>query len=57
MAKRNMIWLAVIIAIGVIGWLAKGIVWGLVAAAVTLVISEVVQRRARTRRLAARDTT
>lgn len=55
MSKRNMIWLAVVVAIGVAGWLVIGLVWGLVAAGATLAISEVVERRARARRLAARD--
>jgi uncharacterized protein involved in cysteine biosynthesis len=49
-SKRNMIWLAVVIVVGVIGWLAIGIVAGLVAAAVSLAISEVIERRARARR-------
>ena len=57
MSKRNMIWLAVVIAVGVIAWLAVSIVVGLVAAAVTLAISEFVERRARAaRRRASRDT-
>jgi nitrogen fixation protein FixH len=42
-----MIWLAVVIAVGVIAWLAFGIIIGLVAAAVMLAVSEVVERRAR----------
>jgi hypothetical protein len=50
MSTRNMIWLAVIVAVGVLGWLVLGVVWGLVAAAVALVVSEVVERRARARR-------
>jgi hypothetical protein len=49
-----MIWLAVIVAIGLIGWLASGLVVGLIAAATTLVVSEVVERWARARRRAAR---
>jgi hypothetical protein len=44
-----MIWLAVVIAVGVIAWLALGIIVGLVAAAITLVISEV-ERQARAQR-------
>lgn len=50
MSKRNMIWLAVVIAVGVIAWLTIGIVAGLVAAAVMLAVSEVVERRARAER-------
>jgi uncharacterized protein involved in cysteine biosynthesis len=53
MMKRNMIWLAIIIAVGVIGWLAFGLVIGLIAAGVTLVVSEVVERTARARRRSA----
>ena len=49
-SKRNMIWLAVIVVVGVLGWLLLGVVWGLVAAAVTLAVSEVVERRARAQR-------
>jgi uncharacterized protein involved in cysteine biosynthesis len=48
-----MIWLAAVIAIGVIAWLAFGIIVGLVAAALTLAISEVVERRARAARRSA----
>jgi D-alanyl-lipoteichoic acid acyltransferase DltB (MBOAT superfamily) len=56
MMKRNMIWLAIIIAVGLIGWLAFGLVVGLIAAGVTLVVSEIFERWARARRRAARDT-
>ncbi len=56
MMKRNVVWLVVIIAVGVVGWLAFGIVVGLLAAVTTLVLSEVVERRARAKRRAARDT-
>jgi len=56
MMKRNVVWLVVIIAVGVVGWLAFGIVVGLLAALTTLVISEVVERRARAKRRAARET-
>ena len=45
-SKRNMIWLAVVIAAGVIAWLTVGIVAGLVVAAVMLAVSEIVERRA-----------
>ena len=48
-----MVWLAVIVAVGLIGWLAFGLVVGLIAAATTLVVSEVVERLARARRRAA----
>ena len=53
MMTRNIVWLAVIVAVGLIGWLAFGLVVGLVAAAITLVVSEVVERWARARRRAA----
>lgn len=55
MSKRNMTWLVVVLAVGALGWIAFGIVVGLIAAAATLVVSEVVERRARARRRAARD--
>ncbi len=55
MMKRNMIWLAIIIAVGLIGWLAFGLVVGLIAAGVTLVVSEIFERWARARRRAAHD--
>ncbi|HUV19390.1 MAG TPA: hypothetical protein VMW33_12985 [Ilumatobacteraceae bacterium] len=48
-----MVWLAVIVAVGVIGWLVFGPVIGLIAAAVTLVVSEVFERWVRARRRAA----
>jgi hypothetical protein len=50
-----MTWLVVVLAVGALGWIAFGIVVGLIAAAATLVVSEVVERRARARRRAARD--
>lgn len=50
MSKRNMIWLAAVIAVGAIVWFTLGVVAGLVAAALMLVISEVVERRARAQR-------
>lgn len=53
MMTRNMIWLAIILAVGLIGWLAFSLVIGLIAAAVTLVVSEVFERWARARRRAA----
>ena len=53
MMKRNMVWLVVIIAVGLVVWRAAGIVFGLIAAGVTLAISEVIERRARAKRRAA----
>ena len=53
MSKRNIIWLIAIIAVGVVGWLSVGIVFGLIAAAVVLAVSEVIERRARAQRRAA----
>ncbi len=58
MTKRNMAWLAAVLAVGVLGWIAVGIVVGLIAAAAMLVVSEVIERRARTkRRTAVREST
>jgi uncharacterized protein involved in cysteine biosynthesis len=53
MMTRNMIWLAIIVVVGLIGWLAFGLVVGLIAAAITLLVSEIVERWARARRRAA----
>ncbi|NND74162.1 MAG: hypothetical protein HKN44_04065 [Ilumatobacter sp.] len=55
MSKRNLAWLVAVLAIGAICWIALGPIGGLIAAAATLVVSEVVERRARAQRLAARD--
>jgi len=56
-SKRNMTWLIAVIVVGVIAWLTIGIIAGLVAAAVMLAVSEVVERRARAqRRRASTDT-
>ncbi|HYN34477.1 MAG TPA: hypothetical protein VES40_17770 [Ilumatobacteraceae bacterium] len=52
MTKRNMAWLAAVLAVGVLGWIAVGIVVGLLAAGIMLVVSEVIERRARTKRRA-----
>ncbi len=57
MSKRNMTWLVAVIIVGVIAWLTIGIIAGLVAAAVMLAVSEVVERKARAqRRRASTDT-
>lgn len=56
LSKRNITWLIVIIAIGVLGWLVVGIVAGLIAAGVTLAVSEVIERRARKQRRASQNT-
>ena len=50
MSKRNMTWLAVVIVVGVLGWLAVGWLVGVIAAVAMLVVSEVVERRARAQR-------
>jgi hypothetical protein len=44
------VWLAAIVAVAVIAWVALGWVWGLVGAGATLVVSEGVERRRRRRR-------
>ena len=57
MSKRNMIWLGGVVAVGAIGWLAFGILAGIVGAVLTLAASEVIERRVRSQRQAAGDTT
>jgi MFS superfamily sulfate permease-like transporter len=57
MSKRNIIWLAVIVVVGVVGSIVFGIGWGLLAAAVVLVVSEVIERSVRRKRRAARGAT
>ena len=54
MSKRNLIWLAVVVAVGIVVWLAAGFLWGLLAAVATLVVSELIERSARRKRLAAK---
>ena len=53
MAKRNVIWLVVIVVVGVVVWVATGWLTGLLAAGAVLVASEAFER-ARRRRLAQR---
>lgn len=48
-SKRNMIWLAALVVVGVVVTVLAGVVWGLIAAAVTLVASEAFERRRRRR--------
>jgi hypothetical protein len=50
MSKRNLIWLALIIAAAVIGGMLVGMPFGLIPPAVVLVISEIVERSARRKR-------
>jgi len=57
MSKRNMIWLVVVLAVGALAWVTLGVVAGLIAAAVVLAVSEVVERRARAQRRAAAEPT
>lgn len=49
MSKRNVIWLVAVIVIGVLVGVTVGIWWGVIAAAVTLVVSELVERTRRAR--------
>ncbi len=53
-SKRNLIWLVAVIATGLVAWLLAGWLAGIVAAGVVLAISEIVERRARRQRIAAR---
>ena len=54
MSKRNMIWLAAIVVVFVAVWLTTSFLWGLLAGVIMLVVSELIERRARKRRIAAR---
>ena len=49
-----MVWLVVIVVVGIVAGATLGIAWGFVAAAVTLVISDLVERVMRSRRRRAR---
>jgi hypothetical protein len=53
MSKRNFAWLVIVLAVGALVWVAFGVIPGLVAAGLVLAMSEVVERRARTKRRAA----
>ena len=54
MSQRNIAWLIAIVVVGVVVGITVGIGWGLGAAAVVLVLSELVERAGRRRRRAAR---
>lgn len=49
MAKRNVVWLVVIVVVGVVVWVAAGWLAGLVAAGAVLLVSEVFERARRRR--------
>jgi hypothetical protein len=57
MSKRNLYWLAAVVAAGVVLWIAVGWIWGIVGAVVVLVSSEVVERSRRKKLRAARGDT
>jgi hypothetical protein len=57
MSKRNIAWLVAVIVAGVVVWIAAGILWGLLAAVITLVASETIERAQRKKRRAARGET
>jgi hypothetical protein len=48
-SRRNVVWLVAIVVVGVVGGVLAGWLWGVVAAGVTLVVSEVVERMRRQR--------
>lgn len=52
MSKRNLMWLAAIVVVGVVVGVAVGPLWGVLAGVVVLVASEVVERSRRRRRRA-----
>ena len=49
-SKSNIVWLIVILVVGLVAWQAFGWVGGVVAGAVALLVSEIVERRRRTNR-------
>jgi hypothetical protein len=53
-SRRNIIWLAVVVASAIVGFVAFGTKWGFILAGVALVVSEVVERVVRIRRRAQR---
>lgn len=53
MSKRNLIWLAAVVVVTVVVWVAAGWLGGVLAGVATLAISEVVERTIRARRVAA----
>ena len=57
MSKRNVVWLVVVIGVGVLVWITAGLLWGVLAAAVTLIGSELIERARRKKRRAARGET
>jgi Flp pilus assembly protein TadB len=57
MSKRNVAWLVVMIGVGVLVWITAGLLWGLLAAAVTLIGSELIERTRRKKLRAARGET
>jgi hypothetical protein len=54
MSKRNLVWLAVIVGVTVIAWIALGALWGIVLGVVTLLASEAIERVRRRKRQVAR---
>lgn len=52
LTRRNLIWLAVVVAVAIAGWLIAGWKLALGATVVALLASEVVERRARANRIA-----
>jgi nitrogen fixation protein FixH len=57
MTKRNVMWLVVLVAVGVIVAISVSLVWGLLAAGAVLVSSELFERARRKRLRAARGIT
>ena len=57
MSKRNVAWLVAVIGVGVLVWITAGLLWGVLAAVVTLIGSELIERARRKRLRAARGVT
>ena len=57
MSKRNLVWLAAIVVVGAVLWIAFSWLWGVVGGIAVVVVSEFVERSRRTKRRAARGDT
>lgn len=52
-SSRNLIWFAIVLAVGIVAGLVASWKFGLIAAVAALAVSEIVERSARRKRVAA----